>query len=597
MKTWLFPVLALGLSCLSAQAGDIVALCIGNDAYVNPEDQLDTPGKDAELMFTTLRNVPGVLPEDIVLLKDVRRNQMSLALRQFRSRAAGAKLALIFYSGHGLEDTPTGYDRAETFLLPVDADITNVDDLPDSAIPLRDVLSALEGTRGAARAVILDCCRSGAPAATKALAGSTKNLGGLDENVKRALGGAILPDGTLIAFAASPGRKAAAFLQESDTNSPFTRFLTDQMRTQGADLFSIVNAASRITKQRTEMRQVPHVELRGDASLITDFIIPAAQPVLARLPTTPAPTPPSAPMNETEEQRAAREGRELVQRMIAFRQAQAALKANPTKTSSHSQLEALKITTPLTATQESPFTNSLGMKYVPVLTYLGGKRVLFSVWETRRQDYDAYKNRDAGETWKKLQLLDDERLHPASSISWEEATAFCLWLTQTERQTGRIRPDDEYRLPTDQEWSYAVGIADLESAQATPEVKDGLLDDLYPWGKEFPPPANSGNYADVKAQAKGSGYEYLTEYNDGFAITSPVGTYPANAFGLHDMGGNVWEWCQDWYSAKQDTRVLRGGSWYDSAQVYLRSASRFPVDPTFSHDYNGFRCVLSVGGK
>lgn len=574
-----------------------MALCIGNDAYVNPEDQLDTPGKDAELMFATLRNVPGVLPEDIVLLKDARRNQMSLALRQFRSRAAGAKLALVFYSGHGVEDTPTGYDRAETFLLPVDANITNVDDLPDNAIPLRDVLSALEGTRGAARAVILDCCRSGAPAATKALAGSTKNLGGLDENVKRALGGAILPDGTLIAFAASPGRKAAAFLQESDTNSPFTRFLTDQMRTQGADLFSIVNAASRITKQRTEMRQVPHVELRGDASLITDFIIPAAQPVLARLPTPPVLTPPSAPMHETEEQRAAREGRELVQRMIAFRQAQAALKTSPTKTSPHSQLDALKITTPLTATQESPFTNSLGMKYVPVITYMGNKRLLFSVWETRRQDYDAYKNRDAGETWKKLQLEDDERLHPASSISWEEATAFCLWLTQTERQAGRIRPDDEYRLPTDQEWSYAVGIADLEPGQATPEVKDGLLDDLYPWGKEFPPPANSGNYADVKAQAKGSGYEYLTEYNDGFALTSPVGTYPSNAFGLYDMGGNVWEWCQDWYSAKQDTRVLRGGSWYDSAPVYLRSASRFPVAPTFSHDYNGFRCVLSVGGK
>lgn len=593
MKTWLISFLALTLSCLTTQGGDIVALCIGNDAYVNPEDQLDTPGKDAELMYNTLRSVPGVLPEDVVLLKDARRNQMSLALRQFRSRAATAKLALIFYSGHGVEDTPTGYDRAETFLLPVDANITNVDDLPDSAIPLRDVLSALESTRGAARAVILDCCRSGAPGATKALAGSTKNLGGLDENVKRALGSAILPDGTLIAFAASPGRKAAAFLTESDENSPFTRFLADQMRTQGGDLFSIVNAASRITKQRTEMRQVPHVELRGDASLITDFIIPAALP-MASLSTPSTPPATSAPMNETDKEREDREARELVQRMIAFGKA---MKVPGEQNPKLRKLSDLKISTPAAASADLPYTNSLGMKYVPVVTYVGGKKVLFSIWETRRQDYAAYKNRDAGDTWKKLQLQDDESLHPASSISWEEATTFCAWLTQVERQAGRIRPQDSYRLPTDREWSYAIGIADQEPANTSPDVKDGLLDGVYPWGKDFPPPANSGNYADIKAQAKETGYEYIEGYSDGYGTTSPAGSYAANAFGIYDLGGNVWEWCQDWYSAEKNTRVLRGGSWYDAAPVYLRSASRFPVDPTFKHDFNGFRCVLELAGE
>ncbi|TDU67301.1 caspase domain-containing protein [Prosthecobacter fusiformis] len=589
MKTWFLPVLALGLSCLSVQAGDIVALCIGNDEYVNPEDQLDTPGNDAQLMHDTLRRVPGVLPEDIVLLKNAQRNQMSLALRQFRSRAASAKLALVFYSGHGVEDTPTGYDRAETFLLPVDAHITSVDDLPDSAIPLRDVLSALEGTRGAARAVILDCCRSGARAATKALAGSTKNLGGIDEDVKRALGSAILPDGTLIAFAASPGRKAAAFLTEADSNSPFTLFLTDQMRTQGGDLFSIVNAASRTTKQRTEMRQVPHVELRGDASIITDFVIPASQP-LAGL-TTPPTTPPA---NETDQERKAREE---AQRRITFGKIHTVMNAAFAKKPTLPRLSDLLATAPGSASIEKPFLNTLGMKFVPVLTYQGGEKVLFSIWETRRKDYAAYKNRDAGDTWKKLQLEDDESLHPASSVSWEEAAAFCAWLTQVERQGGCIGLQDEYRLPTDLEWSYAVGIGDQETATATPDVKDSLLDGVYPWGKSFPPPANTGNYADIKAKAKESGYEYLEGYSDGFATTSPAGSYPPNALGLYDLGGNVWEWCQDWYNAEKNTRVLRGGSWYDAAPVYLRSASRFPVDPTFSHDFNGFRCVLVVAKK
>jgi hypothetical protein len=263
---------------MPASAGDIVALCIGNDAYVTQEDVLDTPVNDARLMHTTLRAVPGVVAEDIVLVENAKRSEITLALRQLKARAPGAKLVLIFYSGHGVEDTPTGYDRAETFLLPVDAVIESADDLPDKAVPLKTVLEALEGTRGAARGVILDCCRSGAPGATKSLARAGKNLAALDESVKKALGGAILPEGTLIAFAASPGRKAAAFLQDTDTNSPFTRFITEQMSTQGGDLFAIVNAASRITKQRTEMRQVPHVELRGDASLITDYPIPAAQP-------------------------------------------------------------------------------------------------------------------------------------------------------------------------------------------------------------------------------------------------------------------------------------------------------------------------------
>lgn len=305
----LLPLLSVCSLCFVGHlaAADIVALCIGNNAYVTPEDVLDTPVNDARLMHQTLRAVPGVQAADIVLLEDAKRSQITLALRQFKARAEGAKLALIFYSGHGVEDMPTGYDRAETFLLPVDAVIDSADDLPDKAVSLKTVLEALEGTRAAARGVILDCCRSGAPGATKSLARAGKNLSALDESVKKALGGAILPEGTLIAFAASPGRKAAAFLTEADTNSPFTRFISEQMSTQGGDLFSIVNAASKITKQRTEMRQVPHVELRGDASLITDFSIPAALPVKFTTPqTTPA-------MSEAEIERRARE---LAARMV-----------------------------------------------------------------------------------------------------------------------------------------------------------------------------------------------------------------------------------------------------------------------------------------
>jgi hypothetical protein len=303
MKTSLLAFV-IAVTAFPAHAGDIVALCIGNNAYVNPEDVLDTPVADAELMQRTLWAVPGVAAEDVVLLRNAKRSEITLALRQLKARSKAAKLCLVFYSGHGVEDTPTGFDRAETFLLPVDAEIESADELPDEAVPLHVILDGL-GAEGGAKAVILDCCRTGAPSATKSLRRAGKDVSAIDDNVKRALGNAVLPEGTLIAFAASPGRKAAAFLKETDTNSPFTYFIAEEMSRQGRDLLSIINTASTITKEKTEMRQVPHVELRGDVSLIMNVAIPAARPgavVSVPIPITNSPkpiTPPIAPFEGT----------------------------------------------------------------------------------------------------------------------------------------------------------------------------------------------------------------------------------------------------------------------------------------------------------
>ena len=576
----LLPLLSVCSLCFVGHlaAADIVALCIGNNAYVTPEDVLDTPVNDARLMHQTLRAVPGVQAADIVLLEDAKRSQITLALRQFKARAEGAKLALIFYSGHGVEDTPTGYDRAETFLLPVDAVIDSADDLPDKAVPLKTVLEALEGTRGAARGVILDCCRSGAPGATKSLARAGKNLSALDESVKKALGGAILPEGTLIAFAASPGRKAAAFLTEADTNSPFTRFISEQMSSQGGDLFSIVNAASRITKQRTEMRQVPHVELRGDASLITDFAIPASSLVkLTPSPVVPRTTEPADPL------------------------------------ASVSKL--------------TPFTNTLGMKFV----HAGTPGVLFSVWETRVQDFEAFveeTNHDAiadssfgspaytlekaadgkdvewapkGGSWRDPRFpMKQSGEHPVVCVSYLDAEAFCAWLTKRDRAAGTIPPNASYRLPTDAEWSRAVGSS------------------KYPWGDTFPPGNEDGNYSGKEAMVgalEGFSDDLVKAgRRDSGARTATVGLFKENSFGLHDMGGNVAEWCSTWFTAdlnedaiketfpmlkddkgRKTYRVLLGSSWNDSSASVLLSSFRLSDPPGVRNDTYGFRLVLVVG--
>ena len=101
---------------------------------------------------------------------------------------------------------------------------------------------------------------------------------------------------------------------------------------------------------------------------------------------------------------------------------------------------------------------------------------------------------------------------------------------------------------------------------------------------------------------------------DGAGRTSAVGMYGANRYGLHDMGGNVFEWCGTWYRAslneadaleklpflKNDQggetyRVVRGGSWYNFVEVILRSSYRYGYAPRNRNGSGGFRCVLSVG--
>jgi|GEM_PF-69662 len=289
-------ILGSWLLALSAPAADIVALCIGNNAYTRVEDSLDTPINDATLMKRTLEALPG--GADVKILTDATKEDIEIALNALKVRAQGAKLALVFYSGHGTEDQPDGFAQNETFLLPVDATIPDVNYLPTRAVSLSTVLTALKAAPVTARAVILDCCRSGAPRALAALASTTKSFGDLDERVKTALGKAVVPDATLIAFAASPGRKAAAFLTEADENSPFTTFLTQQFATGAGNLRDLVEAAAEETETRTGKRQVPYVSYNGAASAIRQITFRSSA-------TVPSSTSPA--MNAAEIERRAEE--------------------------------------------------------------------------------------------------------------------------------------------------------------------------------------------------------------------------------------------------------------------------------------------------
>jgi formylglycine-generating enzyme required for sulfatase activity len=171
---------------------------------------------------------------------------------------------------------------------------------------------------------------------------------------------------------------------------------------------------------------------------------------------------------------------------------------------------------------------------------------------------------------------------PVEEVSWNDTTDYCARLTERDRLAGRIAPNSGYRLPTEAEWEYAC--------RAWTSTRFSYGDDLGH--------TNLTNYA-----------WYLD--NSG-GTTHPVGQKLPNPWGLYDMHGNVWEWCQDWYGEYAggiavdprgpDTgsgRVIRGGCWSGWGDWgfpgYCRSAGRIGVGPDGRDNGIGFRVVLAPG--
>jgi len=256
--------------------------------------------------------------------------------------------------------------------------------------------------------------------------------------------------------------------------------------------------------------------------------------------------------------------------------------------------------------QHTLFTNSLGMKFVLV----PGTAVRFCIWNTRVQDFETFVNatghnatggmyslrngscEQTGATWKNPQFSQGPT-HPVVGVNWEDAQAFCAWLTQVEQRAGKIGENQSYRLPTDWEWSVAVGLD--EASIGTPAQKGDWGSSVYPWGTQWPPPPGAGNYAVITSN---NIFSSKVLYDDGFEYTAPVGSFSANKYGLYDLGGNVWEWCDDYaYFAENEDRVLRGASWANKRSWELMSAHRSSCAPGDRADNGGFRVVLADAGS
>jgi formylglycine-generating enzyme required for sulfatase activity len=174
------------------------------------------------------------------------------------------------------------------------------------------------------------------------------------------------------------------------------------------------------------------------------------------------------------------------------------------------------------------------------------------------------------------------------NVRWNDAVAFCEWLSHKEK-IG-------YRLPTEAEWEYAC--------------RAGTTMRYYS-GDDPETLAKVGNVKYATAKAKFPDWKGTTEGSDKYVFTSPVGSFEPNPFGLYDMHKNVWQWCADWhdhsYYAKSPTddptgpatgsyRVIRGGSWLSPAWR-CRSANRYWNEPIVRGIFVGFRVCRVLADK
>jgi formylglycine-generating enzyme required for sulfatase activity len=246
-----------------------------------------------------------------------------------------------------------------------------------------------------------------------------------------------------------------------------------------------------------------------------------------------------------------------------------------------------KIKRPSRPEDKGEFTNSIGMKFVliPAGTFMMGSpsnepgrgddekqyRVTLNngfYMQTTEVTQGQWHQVMGTRPWSGKDYVRDNPDHPAVYISWDDCQAFIRKITQKEGGS-------KYRLPTEAEWEYAC------RAGSTTRFHFGDNDSML------------GDYAWYNKNA----------YDIGEKNARRVDSKGPNAWGLYDMHGNVWEWCQDWYEdypsgsvtdpkgpSSGDSRVLRGGSWFDKPR-YVRSAFRGGGAPGNGCYHLGFRLL------
>jgi formylglycine-generating enzyme required for sulfatase activity len=571
-----------------------VALVIGNAAYQHTP-KLANPRNDAADMVAALKKHGFVVIEGF----DLNKADFDRKVRDFANALTGAEAGVFFYAGHGLQVS------GRNFLVPIDAELSTAAALEFEMVRV-DVVHRVMEQQTNTNILFLDACRDNPLARNLA-----RSMGTRSSDIGKGLSSIQSGVGTLISFSTQPDNVA---LDGTGRNSPFAGALVKQLLTSNDDLSAMLISVRNDVMRDTQRKQVPweHSALTGR------FYFGAAAA------TAEPPKAAPARLSEAAEAWAAAERTTSVTALEAFvarykdtfyaelarariaelKGQQAALsKSAPEQTGKRAEPPEQKTGSlapsgrgrPLSAAEERELKPKDQFKechecpemvVVPAGEFqmgspageegragneeprrkvtiarplaVGRFEVTFAQWDACVAA-GGCQQKPSDEGWGR-------GTRPVINVTWDDvATDYLPWLS---RKTGKT-----YRLLTEAEWEYAA-----RSGSTT----------AYSWGDEIGP----GN-----ANCSGCGSPWSGRQ------TAPVGSFRPNAFGLHDVHGNVWEWVQDCYrdtyaNAAPDgtaalelpgcSRVLRGGSWLGAPRV-SRSAVRGGYQPDFRFGNGGFR--------
>ena len=531
------PQRNLGIAPASAEKR--VALVIGNAAYRS--GPLVNPVNDARAIANRLRS----LGFDIVLRENLKQREIGGVYREFRSKITPGGVALVFYAGHGVQF------KGQNYFPATDADISSEEDVPLQSLNLGNLLDNMEEAKAGVSLVFLDACRDN-PFARRFRSAS------------RGLAKVEAASGTLIHYATRPGSVAS---DGEGKNGTYTEALLGQMSEPGVPVELMLKRVANTVVAKTKGKQEPWVEgsLRGDFYFRSVAgATSGAEPQLAvpvDLTAVEISFWESIKNSADAEDFQAYLDKYPGGQFVALAERQ--VKKKPAKTDDAASISY--------ATPRDIFKDCADcpeMVVIPAGSFemgsYSGNSDEKPVHRVAVKSFALGKTEVTQGQWRSVMGSNPSRSSgcgddcPVDQVGWDDAKTF---IQRLNTKTGKI-----YRLPSEAEWEFACRAGGIHAYCGSDSIES------VAWYK-----SNSGGKTHLVA-----------------------GKQP-NAWGLHDMSGNVWEWTEDcwngsyngapgdgsaWTSGECGRRVLRGGSWFESP---LTAAFRIRTDSTFRDYLYGFR--------
>ncbi|GAA4418861.1 hypothetical protein GCM10023187_52690 [Nibrella viscosa] len=514
-----------------------LALVVGNKDYrfVRP---LKNPLNDATDMTKALQT----LGFAVTTVTNADYRALVTALEKFRNQLTDETIALVYYSGHGVSY------KGKAYLMPIDAELTCLEQVEANGVSLDRLLFDISSRNVRNSFVFLDACRS------------LPNLRACNDASRDPMAGAGLvkptnnPRGSMVVYATEEGSTADDNIE--GRNGLFTEALLHYLTRPNWSIRAILDKTDSDVETRSNGKQSPgrYDKLRGE------FVF-----VRKDSGSTPNTDLPFGPQ------------------MLYIKGGMFQM-GSQTGASDEKPVHSVTV---------SDFW--MGKYEVTVAEFAAFIRATHYQTDAEREGWshvwpftDSTLTKKNGVNWlcdpEGKERNRSEYAHPVLHVSYNDAIAYCKWLSDV---TGKV-----YRLPTEAEWEFAAG--------------GGANHNRYSWGNDLPIDGQGENVFDKTADEHFRMPFVYFSSRDGYVFTAPVGQFKPNTLGLHDMGGNVSEWCQDRYQADYythssalnptgstsgKTRVVRGGNWLSPAcEVTFRGDDT----PSGRGGHCGFRVVAQI---